>query len=395
MHRKHKLALSLMIVLSLLLAMPLSSGCAAGPLLKGVSASPVTISPNGDGKEDFATITYTLSRSASISLILSGQDGAQYVLRQNERRSAGSYVAKFDGTYAPDLGKPVRRLLPDGEYWYTVLAEGNDGQKAEAKGKIIITNGDPRPLEVTDLAVDRDTITPNGDASDDEMRLSYGVSKNAEVSIYASDRDGKTYLLDPPTKRNAGLYGHTWNGTSNGQRIPDGSYVLHVQAKDSSGNVAEAVKEVRVEGGGTPQLEVLKVRITPTVVLQGGKLNVEISVKNTGDTLLRSLGPDPGTAYTTEQTFNYWKQDNGEPKYFERPGFWRVGVMWDSAGTQYPFRWGFGKDLAPGEEATITGTIQLVNVRPGDVRFWGSAVQEGVGFPGGQVGIQTIKVVAY
>ncbi|MDO8692206.1 MAG: hypothetical protein Q7R39_19720, partial [Dehalococcoidia bacterium] len=91
---------------------------------------------------------------------------------------------------------------------------------------------------------------------------------------------------------------------------------------------------------------------------------------------------------------------DGAPLYFERAGVWRGGVEWSIAGRSYPVRWALlplnpyeeYPSLQPGQEAVITGTIKILINRTGEVYFWVSAVQEGVGFPGGAVGRQKIVI---
>jgi hypothetical protein len=127
-------------------------------------------------------------------------------------------------------------------------------------------------------------------------------------------------------------------------------------------------------------------------VPRGGILNVEIRVRNTGDTVIHTLCPPPGTAYTTDNNYNDFLLPDGQVECYERAGVWRVGVEWDLAGRPFPARWGLGKSLMPGEEATILGTIQVNIDRQSVVRFWAGVEQGGVGFPGGQVGLTQIRV---
>jgi len=116
-------------------------------------------------------------------------------------------------------------------------------------------------------------------------------------------------------------------------------------------------------------------------------------VKNTGETTLYSLGPDSGTGYDTFENFLRFRDDKGGHLYFERPGYWRVGVMWEQAATPYPVRWGWGDGpLAPDEEAEVTGTIKLLNFQTNYVRFWVNVIQEGIGYPKEPVGHTRIAI---
>ena len=144
--------------------------------------------------------------------------------------------------------------------------------------------------------------------------------------------------------------------------------------------------------GGTPKLEIVESHVTPKAVPKGGVLQVEIRVRNTGDVVIHTSCPAPGAAYTTDTNYMSIRGDDGQPVCFERAGVWRVGIGWDQADRPLPARWSLGRDLAPGEETTIKGTIQVNIDRVQVVRFWAGVEQGGVGFPGGQVGITQVTV---
>src|SRR5439155_4678491 len=77
------------------------------------------------------------------------------------------------------------------------------------------------------------------------------------------------------------------------------------------------------------------------------------------DTILSTQGPDSGYTYTSYDSFG--SIEDGE--FVDRAGLWRAGVDWAGApvsgGARYPYRWGFGHDLQPGEEVEITGAVQV------------------------------------
>ncbi len=375
--------------------------CTPASSLRGANIAPAVISPNGDGQDDQATIDYTLQQKSSISITMVSASGKEYSFRRGEERSAGSYAAIFDGTYSPDPDSPARRVMPDGDYEVVLEAvpldaSGNpSGQAQPWRGRIALQGGDTNPPVVSNVVSRYGAISPNGDAEQDETDISYGLSKKATVTITASDAAGNGYMLSPPASRSAALYSHIWNGTTAEVLLPDGAYTIHIQALDVAGNLSEATTTVSVQGGGTPSLEITRVKFSPSAVPIGGDLNVEIRVRNSGNVPLPTLGPAPGRPYDTGINFNNWKGPGEVPLYYERAGVWRVGVQWSTAGQSYPVRWGLTPDLEPlqpGQEAVITGTIKVNIDRTEEVYFWVSAVQEGVGFPGGRVGQQRIKI---
>src|SRR5207248_6779973 len=98
-------------------------------------------------------------------------------------------------------------------------------------------------------------------------------------------------------------------------------------------------------------------------------INVKITVKNTSDKPLQTMGPQPGFTYVQGQT--YFTQ-----QYAPEPGKWRVAI--GTAGldaTELPYRWGLGGDLAPGATTTVEGQIKVTSdFQP--TNFWAAVVAE-------------------
>jgi Flp pilus assembly protein CpaB len=132
--------------------------------------------------------------------------------------------------------------------------------------------------------------------------------------------------------------------------------------------------------------EILATEISPTNVKVGDTLTVKITIKNTSDKPLQTMGPAPGFTYVQGQTY-YTQQ------FASQPGKWRVAI--GSAGldsTELPYRWGLGADLAPGASTTVTGQIKLT----ADFRatnFWAAIVSEPAKIVQNGVGITLITAM--
>lgn len=384
----------------------LATACRNAPLLSSVQSDSAILTPNGDGVDDVVRIAYAIGADAAVSILLRDDTGKTYTFRDKEPRSTGVYAAEFDGVTPVDDGKATRRVMPNGKYQFAVIAEDTSGRRSESGGQVEIRDADTNPVLIQNMVVSLTggtatsqaipVISPNGDGVQDELMVGYGTNKEAEVVIFATNKDNTVLLMDQRQKRTAALYSHFWNGTFNGSPLPDGPYKIHIQAFDASGNVSEEIRDVKVEGAGMPALKITSAEFSPVAVPVGGNINVTIRVKNTGDTAINTLGPAPGTNYRTDMTYNFWTEPDGAtPKYFERPGRWRVAVSYNLAGSPYPIRWGLFADenraLLPGEETVVTGTITVLP-RTRELRFWAAIEQGGVGFPGGEVGLKTIIV---
>lgn len=370
--------------------------CVRAPLLSDVTAQPQRFDAGGRGG---TTITYRVGRPADVSIYVEDAAGRRYALRTNVRRVPDAYAFRFDGAVSPpdpaaagDSYLVERQVLPPGTYTYVVTAQAG-GETAEQRGTLTITGADTALPEVRELDVYPARFTPNLDGFDDEVKISYVLTKRADVDVYLEPLDAGAVATPHPTPANQpgwrmptpaagsatgqgaprlfiaqqrdvppGLYQHTWDGGVWNKVVPppDGEYRLVVRATDSAGNAVRAERRLTIADGGIPQAQIVSAKITPHSVPLGGVLKVEVTVKNTGAVAIRSTGPPPGTQYTSEENFN-------TKGYYEEPGAFRVGLDYEgnSIGREYPYRWGLGKEyLAPGESVTVVGYLQVTLKTP-------------------------------
>ncbi len=115
--------------------------------------------------------------------------------------------------------------------------------------------------------------------------------------------------------------------------------------------------------------QIIATEISPTNARVGDTLDVSITVRNTSDKPLQSMGPEPGFTYVQGQT--YFTQ-----QFASDPGKWRVAL--GTAGldsTELPYRWGLGADLAPGATTTVTGHVKITQDFKA-TNFWAALVNE-------------------
>ena len=392
--------------LLLLLAWLLAS-CAPTPLLSELSASSAVVRPDGSGPVDPVRIGYRLGRRADVSVELLAPDGKVHVLRERATRAPDAYEVQFDGTVPAGSG---RRVLPDGTYSVRVRAEGE-----ERSTSVRVEGADTVPVEIVDLKTDRPAFSPNGDGKDDDLRITYRLTKAAESTVYVVDEAGTYFAIDPWKERRAALQSHQWDGTTGGRMVggkllADGRYTLRVEARDEAGNTAAASQPIVIAEGGVPRLEITDVKFSPVAILLGGTLDVRITVRNTGTSPIKTWGPPPGHVYSAPQErYASIRQPNdpSQTEYFERPGTWRVGVTWQNAPEPFPLRWGLVEpprkasreydwdawSLPAGQSVTVEGQIRVFIKEPSrEVRFWAGVIQEGVGFPSTRTGEQLVQV---
>ncbi len=398
-------------VLGMILALT-ANACGPAPLLSPLRASDAIVRPDGSGGLSPFTAQFDLGRRADVEILLISASGETTVLRERATRAPDTYAVRFDGTVPTDVG---RRVVGDGDYRIRVTAMDESGARSVEETPVIVREADRTPIEILQLQTDLVAFSPNGDGVDDELRITYGLSKEGESTVYAIDALGQYHAIDPWRSRRATLQSHLWDGTTGGRvyggkLLPDGPTIIHVEARDLAGNTSHAMVPVTIEDGGTPRLQIIDVRFTPIAVILGGTVDVRITVRNTGTTPIRSWGPAPGHTYIAPQESYATIRapgDDSKPAFFERRGVWRVGVTWQNAPQAYPLRWGLfppapkadgtldwdGRVLRPGETVTVDGHIRvLIREDSRQVRFSAGLVQEGVGFPAGMVGEQVIQV---
>lgn len=113
---------------------------------------------------------------------------------------------------------------------------------------------------------------------------------------------------------------------------------------------------------------VTSVQFTPTSLEQGQIVQVKLTVKNDSAQTLTSQGPEPGLLYNEGDNF----LTKGNPP---EAGAWRVGVDYEGRqGVAYPYRWGLGDNLEPGQSTVIVGFIRFN--RRQSVDYWAGLIQE-------------------
>lgn len=375
-------------------------GCVrAQPLLPHAALSHDVLTPSGTDRVDF---TYTLSRPARVTLTLELPSGQRLPLRQDEPRPvAGAYVYPFDGTYPSPDDPEARRVLANGTYRLHLEARDDAGQSQTAAATVSIHGADDVPPLVDNVNANPPRISPNFDGLDDVATLTYRLAERARVFAYATDGGGRRVYLGRQELLEPGEYREVWDGTFKDRPLPDGEYQFSIRATDLAGNVSVARVPLVLEGGGRPDARILRIAFSPRRLMVGEELRVEATVKNVGSVPLRTQGPLPGYLYSSFDSFG----SVADRQFVDRVGLWRLGVDWagspTATGSKYPYRWGLGRDLAPGEETTVEGRIRIdhgpnldrqIGLPNNRLFFYAGLIHEGLAFQDDKVGGAWIEV---
>jgi hypothetical protein len=371
----------------------LGAACAPQPLT-GLRQAPPPPSPDLRDPHNRLDVHYHLNAAATISSRIVAADGSAWVMYTDAPRpTPGDYVLQFDGTVSGPSANE-RRVLPDGDY-QVVLDVQSGARRQQEQVPMTIRNADTAPPDVSDLAVLPDRISPNFDAQDDVTHVTYRLAKDALVSLFldASSPSGAARRVwrGEEIKVAAGVQSLTFDGIANGQPVASGNYVLGIRARDQAGNVVERGTPLVVEDSGVPDASIVSASIGPLQIIRGGEVCLDAIVKNTGQTTLRTQGPDPGYVYGSLDTYASI-QDH---QFAEHAGYWRIGLSssgsTDISGASYPYRWGFGHDLQPGEEAIVHGCVKVLNEQDKLVYFAG-LVQENVAIHAAGAGLVRVAI---
>jgi hypothetical protein len=382
------------LVLCSLLLVGVACGPLAPPPLGAVATAPPPQSPELRDTRNRVDIHYHLNSPATVSSRIVSPDGAQWVIHSGAARpTPGDYVFQFDGTVAGP-GPNERRVLPDGDYQVILdVQAGATSQQQEVP--ISVRDAQTATPDIIDLAVLPDHISPNFDALDDVTHVTYQLAEDARVSAFLdqpSPSGPPTRIwMGEETSVSAGEQSLTWDGLANGQPVPNGTYTIGIRARDSAGNVVEQGLPVVIEDSGVPDASIASAQIVPLQIIRGDEVCLNAIVRNTGQTILRTVGPDPTYVYNSFDTFASIENH----AFAEHAGFWRVGLNWsgstDTSSATYPYRWGFGHDLQPGEEVTIKGCVKVLNEQDKLVYFAG-LVQENVAIHSAGAGLVRVVI---
>ena len=402
----------------LLLPILVISGCgdldiSFGPLLYNVSVSDTHITPNADGDTDVTGINYSLRHAANLSIYFENEVGERFYFRRDRRRAPGDYGVQWGGAVdevqvletANGTLEILSWVLPDGQYTWTIEAVADNGEAMAESGTITLADGDTTVPELRNFAVVPPVFRPNQDGlRDDWVSISYYLSEDvANIQVYLINEalpDLKYYITEdlsvnePTEQRNHNLR-YEGGLENNAEPPPDGQYAIIAEAFDAAGNRVRVTQSLTIEDGGKPRADVVRgeiywqdgLELSPEIIVPlNDQLCFKTFVKNEGAVPIRTSGPWPGETYAYTENSNTLAEQHqnatksadlpeGDESWWPQAGVWRFGITFDTAGTDFPYRWAIGRHedlemiiddegneqwyLMPGEQGEVKGCITM------------------------------------
>ena len=428
------------------------------PLILEAGYDRPSISPNADGEDDIAVFSYALARPATINLFLVTEGRMRFYFRQDQVRDRGEYSVLFSGVvdgFTLDgesiRGNIERRLIPNGDYNWTLEAETDDGASMNVSGTMGVKDGDTPLPTISEFSISPAVFTPNQDGISDRVSINVYLDKDVErLDVYLIGRDGwQTPISARVEEREYGEAGRHLFDYEGGIDLgadppPDGTYQVVALAQDKVGQRIRMEGSLTIETGGKPYAEIkpqspsvdvafdvrpydaryftdaeLDGELLPmpddaaslarsqrlTVPL-GQMLVFRLTVENYGKVPIRTSGPPPGTVYQQDQLA-------GTLGIFDESGAWRIGIQCETSTSSFPYRWAIGRDevlvevyddasentyrfLPSGARAVVWGAIRMTKVKARNPQnCWAGLIHEDVAISlrNNHVGMRSIMVV--
>lgn len=382
----------------------------AGPIIESAEFSHTTISPNADGVDDLARITYRLRRPATVSIYFLDAEGVRFNFRTENPRDSGEHTLLFSGIVEgfvlpsdPQIsGTILKRVLPNGSYTWAIAAATDNGETSETKGTLNVEAAEATLPDLKNFTASPSVFTPNQDGLSDRVAINMWLEKDIPddgLRVALIDANGQQFPIPPAEAGSAnqpgraGLHAYDYDGgiDNGGNPPPDGTYTVRAEAEDKIGQKVMTETSLTIKDGGRPFAEIYQgdVKFSSTAIVLGQTLTFTLTIENYGASPIRTAGPWSGTVYQQSQNSNTLG-------FFEEDGAWRMGIDCDSCIRDYPWRWGLGTPdtltpipdesgvlhyyLMPNQRAVITGGITLTEVidRRNPQNFWAGLIHEAV-----------------
>jgi hypothetical protein len=193
------------------------------PLLGPVVIEPGTVTPNADGLNDTANVSYTLGSDALVTATLVDPAGVVRATFLNERKPAG----KRAFTVTADA-------VADGQYRIVLNAVADDGTQVSTEAPLVVSR------LLRSFVVEPELFSPNADGRGDTVSFAFELSGPATVALKVYK--GTAWITTPFQGELApGVQAIPWDGAKRNGRLLDGEYRVELSVADAISSVSQAL----------------------------------------------------------------------------------------------------------------------------------------------------------
>lgn len=211
------------------------------PTVHLVGVAPTPFSPNGDGRRDSTAMTVTGNEALSGTLNVYSSSGTRMATRQviGGRTMSALWNGKDDAGH----------VVADGAYRLRLVARDRAGNPAAPlEGRVVV---DRTPPQLT-LGLSDTTCTPNGDGTQDAVRIELSLGDGASyLTRTVTSPSSRTLSSWRRAPAGAGSYDSTFDGTftdgSTVTSLPTGGYKVTATAQDAAGNRIAKTATIHVD----------------------------------------------------------------------------------------------------------------------------------------------------
>ncbi len=241
---------------------------AGGKPVLFVSANPTLITPDGDGKDDFATLSLTAFDEKGIQQwwIEIYNDKGEKI---QEYSLAGAVPATFrwDGTGKNNV------LAPDGKYYVQLTIQNSAAERFSSKKQEIVLSTAKRAIALTPSYT---KFSPNGDKIKDTVSFIIQATDKKNITQWFITISGKNKIVKTIRGNDFIPYDVLWDGNDDNLKpVPDGEYSATMTVKYDDGIVVKSpftavmvvtkvAVDIKVEPNEMVPLQTT-LRITPAV----------------------------------------------------------------------------------------------------------------------------------
>ena len=190
------------------------------------------VAPTCGCRRATARLAFRLRRSDTLDAVMIDDDGDPVrTLVDDSRRDAGRIVLRWDGR------DNEGNVVPDGAYQLRIHLA--DDHRTIVVPDRVHVDTEPPAVELVSLAPRR--LSPDGDGERDAAAIVFHLSERARPLVLV---DGSVALVGKRT--GSGSAELVWPGTDDERPLPEGTYLVSLEARDAAGNISTATEAVPV-----------------------------------------------------------------------------------------------------------------------------------------------------